>query len=85
MTVRCLSISISHQLIIPGYPQPFVRCTIGTRNLKLKVLTMMEVPMTKVLIYGGKTGWIGGLMYDMCKEKGESFVSHLENFPSFTG
>jgi hypothetical protein len=27
-------------------------------------------PMTKVLIYGGKTGWIGGLMYDLCKEKG---------------
>ena len=27
-------------------------------------------PMTKVLIYGGKTGWIGGLMNDLCKEKG---------------
>uniref|UniRef100_A0A7S3DNL4 RmlD-like substrate binding domain-containing protein n=1 Tax=Entomoneis paludosa TaxID=265537 RepID=A0A7S3DNL4_9STRA len=27
-------------------------------------------PITKVLIYGGKTGWIGGLMHDMCKEKG---------------
>mmetsp|Transcript_12217 Transcript_12217/g.33902 ORF Transcript_12217/g.33902 Transcript_12217/m.33902 type:complete len:327 (+) Transcript_12217:89-1069(+) len=26
--------------------------------------------MTKVLIYGGKTGWIGGLMNDLCKEKG---------------
>ena len=26
--------------------------------------------MTKVLIFGGKTGWIGGKMYDMCKEKG---------------
>lgn len=25
--------------------------------------------MKKVLIYGGKTGWIGGLMYDMLKEK----------------
>ena len=24
----------------------------------------------KVLIYGGKTGWIGGKMYDMCKENG---------------
>lgn len=27
-------------------------------------------PMTKVLVYGGKTGWIGGLMYELCKEKG---------------
>ena len=26
--------------------------------------------MTRVLIYGGKTGWIGGLMNEMCKEKG---------------
>lgn len=26
--------------------------------------------MTKVLIFGGKTGWIGGLMYNMCVEKG---------------
>jgi hypothetical protein len=28
-------------------------------------------PMTKVLIYGGKTGWIGGKMYTLCKEHGE--------------
>src|SRR3569623_1961601 len=27
-------------------------------------------PMTKVLIYGGKTGWIGGMMHDMCKAEG---------------
>jgi len=27
-------------------------------------------PMTKVLIYGGKTGWIGGMMHDLCVEKG---------------
>jgi len=33
---------------------------------------VLEIPMTKVLIYGGKTGWIGGLMNDMCKEKGKS-------------
>lgn len=26
--------------------------------------------MTKVLVFGGKTGWIGGKMYDLCKEKG---------------
>lgn len=32
---------------------------------------MTEIkPLTKVLIYGGKTGWIGGLMNDLCKEKG---------------
>jgi hypothetical protein len=28
-------------------------------------------PMTTVLVFGGKTGWIGGLMVTMCKEKGE--------------
>ena len=33
-------------------------------------MTFDHKPMTKVLIYGGKTGWIGGLMYDLCKEKG---------------
>jgi len=26
--------------------------------------------MTRVLIFGGKTGWIGGMMHDLCKEKG---------------
>jgi 3,5-epimerase/4-reductase len=26
--------------------------------------------ITKVLIYGGKTGWIGGIMHAMCQEKG---------------
>jgi hypothetical protein len=27
-------------------------------------------PMTKVLIYGGKTGWIGGMMYEMLQKEG---------------
>jgi hypothetical protein len=31
--------------------------------------------MTKVLIYGGKTGWIGGLMFNLCKEKGAYHLS----------
>lgn len=31
--------------------------------------------MTKVLIYGGKTGWIGGLMNELCKEKGIECVN----------
>eukprot|EP00560_Eucampia_antarctica_P009037 CAMPEP_0197828304 /NCGR_PEP_ID=MMETSP1437-20131217/4895_1 /TAXON_ID=49252 ORGANISM="Eucampia antarctica, Strain CCMP1452" /NCGR_SAMPLE_ID=MMETSP1437 /ASSEMBLY_ACC=CAM_ASM_001096 /LENGTH=317 /DNA_ID=CAMNT_0043429473 /DNA_START=83 /DNA_END=1036 /DNA_ORIENTATION=+ len=26
------------------------------------------VPMTKVLIYGGKTGWIGGMLHDLMKK-----------------
>lgn len=26
--------------------------------------------MKRVLIYGGKTGWIGGLMADLLKEEG---------------
>ncbi|CAB9528109.1 dTDP-4-dehydrorhamnose [Seminavis robusta] len=34
-----------------------------------------EKPMTKVLIFGGKTGWIGGQMHDMCKEKGIEVVN----------
>jgi hypothetical protein len=37
---------------------------------------VMDQPMTKVLIYGGKTGWIGGLMYDLCKEKGTWYSFH---------
>jgi len=28
-------------------------------------------PMTRVLIFGGKTGWIGGLMYDLIENTGE--------------
>ena len=28
-------------------------------------------PMTKVLIFGGKTGWIGGLMYDLIENTGQ--------------
>ena len=27
--------------------------------------------MTRVLIFGGKTGWIGGLMYDLIENTGE--------------
>jgi hypothetical protein len=27
-------------------------------------------PMTRVLIYGGKTGWIGGMMADLIKKHG---------------
>jgi hypothetical protein len=27
--------------------------------------------MTKVLIYGGKTGWIGGMMFEMLQKEGE--------------
>jgi hypothetical protein len=27
--------------------------------------------MKRVMIYGGKTGWIGGLMADLVKEEGE--------------
>ena len=38
-----------------------------------------EKPMTKVLIFGGKTGWIGGKMHDLCKEKGAWPASALEN------
>lgn len=29
-------------------------------------------PMTRVLIYGGKTGWIGGMMADLIKKNGQS-------------
>lgn len=39
-------------------------------------------PMTKVLVFGGKTGWIGGKMVDLCKEKDIDVVaaaSRIEN------
>lgn len=38
--------------------------------------------MKKVLVFGGKTGWIGGLMVDLCKEKGievKAADSRIEN------
>jgi len=41
-----------------------------------------ETPMTRVLIFGGKTGWIGGLMAEMCKKEGlEVFLaeSRMQN------
>ena len=44
---------------------------------------VMDKPMTKVLIYGGKTGWIGGLMYDMCKEKGTCRLTLAYVLPVF--
>jgi len=39
-------------------------------------------PITKVLIFGGKTGWIGGLMHDLVKKEGIEVMnadSRLEN------
>jgi hypothetical protein len=30
--------------------------------------------MKRVLVFGGKTGWIGGLMVDLCKEKGKIII-----------
>ena len=33
-------------------------------------------PVTRVLIFGGKTGWIGGLMSDLCEKDGESSRQH---------
>jgi hypothetical protein len=30
----------------------------------------MSKPMTKVLIFGGKTGWIGGQMNELCEKEG---------------
>ena len=32
--------------------------------------TLYQKEVTKVLIYGGKTGWIGGMMAKMLEEKG---------------
>ena len=40
------------------------------KQRKFEKETMTMTDMTKVLIYGGKTGWIGGLMHDLIKEKG---------------
>jgi hypothetical protein len=30
--------------------------------------------MKRVLVFGGKTGWIGGLMVDLCKEQGKIII-----------
>lgn len=38
-------------------------------------MTTEGKPMTKVLIFGGKTGWIGGKMNDLCKEKGIEVIN----------
>jgi hypothetical protein len=27
--------------------------------------------MKRVLVFGGKTGWIGGLMVELCKKEGK--------------
>ena len=35
-------------------------------------------PITRVLIYGGKTGWIGGMMADLIRKNGESRVHAVE-------
>ena len=32
--------------------------------------------MKKVLIYGGKTGWIGGLMNDLVKKEGKKMRNY---------
>jgi len=34
-----------------------------------------QVPMTKVLVYGGKTGWIGLKMIGFCKEQGIEVIA----------
>jgi len=44
-----------------------------------------KTPVKKVLIFGGKTGWIGGKMAELCEEKGIEVVlasSRLENRPA---
>jgi len=38
-------------------------------------MTKYEKPMTKVLIFGGKTGWIGGKMNEYCKEQGIEVIN----------
>jgi 3,5-epimerase/4-reductase len=40
------------------------------------------VEMSKVLVFGGKTGWIGNLMVELCKKKGIEVIaadSRIEN------
>ena len=33
-------------------------------------MSYLDKPTTKVLVFGGKTGWIGGLMCDMIGKEG---------------
>jgi len=37
------------------------------------------VPMKRVLIFGGKTGWIGGLMADLLKDKHRKYIEITVN------
>jgi hypothetical protein len=43
-----------------------------TPSIDKRTFTTMtdSTPMTKVLIFGGKTGWIGGMMYQNCMDQG---------------
>ena len=42
--------------------------------------------MTKVLIFGGKTGWIGQMMHKLCEEQGTlSIVEHFLRYLSAVG
>ena len=40
-------------------------------NPSKKAMTADSKPMERVLIFGGKTGWIGQLMADLVKKEGE--------------
>lgn len=43
-------------------------------NPSKKTMTDNAKPMIKVLIFGGKTGWIGQLMAELVTKEGECFV-----------
>jgi len=42
-------------------------------------MSVESKPMTKVLVFGGKTGWIGGILLKLLKEQGKIFDTANEN------
>ena len=46
---------------------------INGENPSKKAMTAGAKPMERVLIFGGKTGWIGQLMGDLVKKEGKEY------------
>ena len=47
---------------------------VDGENPNKKAMTADAKPMERVLIFGGKTGWIGQLMADLVKKEGKGML-----------
>ena len=55
--------------IAAGYRYRFIRRIVRIVPVPTMSSSTEPAPMTKVLIFGGKTGWIGGLMAELVNKK----------------